>query len=88
MNKMKPKTIAILVSVILFTIILYQNSDRTEIDILFWHLLEVPLFGLILFSLLLGVAIGYTLHYTQARARKKGASIRTTESTESPSPQS
>lgn len=88
MNKLKPKTIAILVAVVLFTIILYQNSDRTEIDILFWHLLEVPLFGLILFSLLLGVAIGYTLHFAQLRAKKKSASIRNTQSTESPSPQS
>ncbi len=58
---MKPKSIVILIIIIISAIILFQNKGIENISILFWNF-NMPLALVILFSLILGFIIGWILH--------------------------
>ncbi len=60
--KLQPKTIALLAVLALFVIVLFQNSDAISIELLFWDLLHIPLFILILSTMILGWVMGWLTH--------------------------
>jgi uncharacterized integral membrane protein len=55
---MKKKTVWILVLVVLFAILLIQNSTKTDLKLYFWSL-SGPLFILVFFIFLLGFLVGF-----------------------------
>lgn len=67
---MKPKTIALLVVLALFVIILIQNMGEVTIQILFWPI-RMPKLILILASALLGWVIGWFSHLVFNRRKQK-----------------
>lgn len=67
---MKPKTIILLICVALFVFILFQNMDHTEIQLLFWKI-EMPLFILIISTVVLGWVLGWFSHLAFAKVRLK-----------------
>jgi len=71
--KLQPKTIAILVVLALFVIVLFQNSDATSIELLFWDLVNIPLFILILSTIILGWVMGWITHMAYQKGKKKQA---------------
>ena len=71
--KLQPKTIAILVVLALFVIVLFQNSDSISIELLFWDLLNIPLFVLILSTIILGWVMGWLTHMAYQKGKKKAA---------------
>lgn len=68
---MRPKTIALLVVFILFAVILLQNSETTPVELLFWQI-EMPLFVLIIGTILLGLTLGWLTHMAYQRGRRHG----------------
>lgn len=68
---MKPKTIALLVVAALFVIVLFQNSDATSVELLFWDLVNIPLFILILSTLILGWLLGWFTHLAYQKGKQK-----------------
>ncbi len=66
---MKPKTIALLVVIGLFVIILVQNMSQVEIRVLLWSI-NMPKLILILASVFLGLIVGWFGHIA-FRARKE-----------------
>lgn len=66
---MKPKTIAILVVALLFVIILFINSEETEVQFLIGSI-RMPLFALIVSNIILGWIVGWFSHVAFARGRK------------------
>ena len=66
---MKFKTIIILLLLLVFTIILFQNLEKVSIQLLFWEFEMVPLFILFPLTLFLGVIIGFLL--SSSRKKKK-----------------
>lgn len=69
---MKPKTIALLVVAAIFVIILLQNMDETRIQLLFWTI-RIPLLIQLLVSIFLGWVVGWFMHATYARGKKRGS---------------
>lgn len=69
---MKPKTIVLLVIAALFLIILLQNMDETSIQLLFWTI-QIPLLIQLLASIFLGWVVGWFMHATYARGKKRGS---------------
>ncbi|HPZ64724.1 MAG: LapA family protein [Dethiobacteria bacterium] len=57
---MKPKLIAILVLIILFLIILAQNTQVITLSLLFWKI-NMSQFLLIAFALIIGFVAGYLI---------------------------
>ncbi len=80
--KLQPKTIVLLVVSALFVIVLFQNSDSTSIELLFWDLVNIPLFVLILSTIILGWAVGWLTHMAYQKGKKKQA-----KTTSAPEPQ-
>jgi uncharacterized integral membrane protein len=72
---MKPKTIAILVVLFLFLIVLFQNSQAVRLQILFWEITRAPTFLIIGVTLLMGLLIGWFGHLLYARGKR---SVRST----------
>jgi len=64
----KPKAIVILVLVVLFLIILAQNTHVTELRLLFWSI-EMSQIILIAFTLVGGFIVGYLVAMLTRRAR-------------------
>ncbi len=73
---MKPKTIALLAVVVLFVIILFQNSDRTYVELFFWSV-QMPLFLLIVSSIFLGWVVGWFTHLAYFKGKNKRGSAKT-----------
>ena len=71
--KLQPKTIALLAVLALFVIVLFQNSDATSIELLFWDLVNIPLFVLILSTIILGWVMGWLTHIAYQKGKKKAA---------------
>ncbi len=71
--KLKPKTIALFAVLALFVIVLFQNSDATSIELLFWDLVNIPLFVLILSTIILGWVMGWLTHMAYQKGKKKAA---------------
>jgi len=71
--KLQPKTIALLVVLALFVIVLFQNSDATSIELLFWDLVNIPLFVLILSTIILGWVMGWITHMAYQKGKKNQA---------------
>ena len=71
--KLQPKTIALLAILALFGFILFQNSDLTRVRVLFWTLFDVPLFILILSTIILGWVMGWLTHMAYQKGKKKQA---------------
>jgi len=71
--KLQPKTIALLAVLALFVIVLFQNSDATSIELLFWDLVNIPLFVLILSTIILGWVMGWLTHMAYQKGKKKAA---------------
>ena len=72
---MKPKTISLLLVLVLFAIILIQNSDATDVDLLLWEI-NMPLFILIISTVFLGWVLGWFTHMAYRKgkgSRKPGA---------------
>jgi len=68
--QMKPKTIVLLVVLILFLIILFQNSESIKIQLLFWQITEAPMFLLIGIVLVIGLLFGWVGHMVYARGKR------------------
>ena len=66
---MKPKMVAILILAIVLVIIVIQNSDVTDIHLLFWTV-SMSMIILIFFVALIGFAIGYLSHYFIVERKK------------------
>jgi len=71
--KLQPKTIALLAVLALFVFVLFQNSDPTRVTLLFWTLGNLPLFVLILSTIILGWAMGWLTHMAYQKGKKKAA---------------
>ena len=71
--KLQPKTIALLAVLALFVFVLFQNSDPTRVKLLFWTLVNLPLFVLILSTIILGWAMGWLTHMAYQKGKKKQA---------------
>jgi len=69
---MKPKTIILLVILALFVLILFQNSDPTEVELLLWEI-RMPLFILILSVLFVGLILGWFTHLAYSKGKEKKA---------------
>jgi len=67
---MKNKTVWILVLVVLFAILLIQNSKLTELRFYFWPM-YAPLFILIFFIFLIGFLVGFLAAKSGHRKDKK-----------------
>jgi len=65
---MKIKTIIILVLLLIFIIIIFQNLEVVPIQLLFWKFEAVPLVILFPITLLLGILIGFL---SSTRKKKK-----------------
>ena len=81
--KLQPKTIAILAILALFGFILFQNSDLTRVRVLFWTLFDIPLFILILSTIILGWGMGWFTHVAYQKGKKNQA-VKTSASVEPP----
>lgn len=73
---MKPKTIAILIVLALFIIVLLQNMDNIVLQLLLWNI-QMPLLILILSSVFLGWIVGWFTHVTYHRGKQKTTSEKT-----------
>ncbi len=82
---MNTKQIVLTVSIVLFSIILLQNSDPTYLELFFWHI-EMPLFILILATVILGFGVGWLAHL--AHRKKKTAARPAPAAPENPSSES
>ncbi len=71
--KLQPKTIALLAVLALFVFVLFQNSDPTRVKLLFWTLVNLPLFVLILSTIILGWVMGWLTHMAYQKGKKKAA---------------
>ncbi|MFQ5652999.1 MAG: lipopolysaccharide assembly protein LapA domain-containing protein, partial [bacterium] len=69
MMRITPKKTVLWVSLLLFAIVLLQNSDPTPLELLFWQV-QMPLFILILSTLFIGCTIGWLTHLAYAKGRK------------------
>lgn len=78
---MKPKTIAILVVIGLFIIILFQNSDATSLEMFFWDI-RMPLFVLIVSTVFIGWIIGWFTHLAYRKGKQKGGAPKATSGVE------
>ena len=67
---MKFKTIIILLLLLVFVIILFQNLEVVPIQLLFWKFETVPLVILLPLTLLLGVIIGFLLSSTRRKKKQ------------------
>lgn len=67
---MKNKTIWILVLVVLFAVLLIQNSTKTDLKLYFWSL-SGPLFILVFFIFLLGFLVGFLAAKNGHKREKK-----------------
>ena len=76
--KLQPKTIALLVVSALFVFVLFQNSDPTRVKLLFWTLVNLPLFVLILSTIILGWAMGWLTHMAYQKGKKTQAQTQPT----------
>ncbi len=84
---MTPKKIAIIICGLLFVVILLQNSDPTWVELLFWNV-QMPLFILIIVTVLLGWMFGWFSHVAFRRGRNRskiekgahGTEVRATKS--------
>jgi len=81
---MKPKTIVILVLVVILAIVLIQNSGLVEFQMLFWHI-YAPLFFLVLGVFAVGLIIGYLVAKVDRKKRPKPAPV-PVEREEKPAP--
>jgi uncharacterized membrane protein YciS (DUF1049 family) len=70
---MKPKTIVILILVVILAIVLIQNSGLVEFRLLFWHVYG-PLFFLVLGVFAVGLLIGYLAAKVDRKKRPKPSS--------------
>jgi len=68
---MKFKTILILLILIIFAIIIFQNMFPVSIHLLFWKFEMVPLFILFPLTLFVGIIIGFLLGSTKKKKRLK-----------------
>jgi len=68
---MKIKTIIILLLLLVFTIILFQNLEVVSVQLLFWKFGMVPLIILSPLTLLLGVIIGFLLSSTRKKKKQQ-----------------
>ena len=68
---MKFKTIIILLLLLVFTIILFQNLEVVSIQLLFWNFGMVPFIILSPLTLLLGVIIGFLLSGTRKKKKQQ-----------------
>ncbi len=68
---MKIKTIIILLLLLVFTIILFQNLEVVSIQLLFWKFEMVPLMILFPLTLLLGVIIGFLFFGTRKKKKQQ-----------------
>ena len=68
---MKIKTIIILLLLLVFTIILFQNLEVVSVQLLFWKFEMVPLIILSPLTLLLGVIIGFLLSSTRKKKKQQ-----------------
>ncbi len=71
--KLQPKTIALLAVLALFVFVLFQNSDPTRVKLLFWTLVNLPLFVLILSTIILGWVMGWLTHMAYQKGKKNQA---------------
>ncbi|NIR50279.1 LapA family protein [candidate division KSB1 bacterium] len=76
---MKPKTIFLLIVVILFAIILIDNSEKTTIELFFFWEASMPLFVLIFSTLVLGLIIGWFTHMSYSRGKYKNKLLKEKE---------
>ena len=67
---MKIKTIIILLLLLVFTIILFQNLEVVSVQLLFWNF-EMPRVILFPLTLLLGIIIGFLLSGTRKKKKQK-----------------
>jgi uncharacterized integral membrane protein len=72
---MKLKTILILLILLIFIIILFQNLEVVPIQLLFWKFEAVPLIVLFSLTIILGFLIGYL-----SSTRKKSKQLKQEES--------
>lgn len=67
---MKIKTLIILLLLIVFTIVLFQNLEVVSVQLLFWKF-EIPRIILFPLTLFLGVIIGFLLSSTRKKKRQQ-----------------
>ncbi len=68
---MKIKTIIILLLLLVFTIVLFQNLEVVSVQLLFWKFEMVPLIVVFPLTLLLGVFIGFLFSGTRKKKKQK-----------------
>jgi uncharacterized integral membrane protein len=73
---MKAKTIAMLVVVGLFVILVLWNMHQVRFNLYFWPI-EMPLIVLILSSVFLGVVVGWFSHVAYQGGKQKSKSPKT-----------
>lgn len=78
--KMRPKTIALVVVLTMFIIILLQNMDEVSIDVLFWEAVQMPKLFLILGSIFFGWVLGWFTHLARQKGRRSSKSAGTAQS--------
>lgn len=65
MNRIRPRTVGLALLILLFVIVVLQNTEIVDIRVLFWKL-SMSRIILLVFALVVGLAVGYGL------GRKRG----------------
>jgi len=69
--KLQPTTIARLVVLALLVFVLFQNNEPTAVKIFFWTLVNLPIFVLLLSTIILGSIMGWLGHMASKKGKKK-----------------
>ena len=82
---MKPKTIILLIALVLFLFVLLQNIDSIPLELFFWDM-HIPLVVLIVSTLLIGWAAGWSTRLAYEKGKNTGAKPAPQKSTENDPP--
>ena len=75
MNRIRPRTAGLALLILLFVIVVLQNTEIVDIRVLFWKL-SMSRIILLVFALVVGLAVGYVLGRKRGRDRSKYATLK------------
>ena len=75
MKRIRPRTAGLALLILLFVIVVLQNTEIVDIRVLFWKL-SMSRIILLVFALVVGLAAGYVLGRKRGRHRSEYATLK------------
>jgi len=75
MKRIRPRTVGLALLILLFAIVVLQNTEIVDIRVLFWKL-SMSRIILLVFALVVGLAVGYVVARKRDRDRSRYATLK------------